>query len=281
MHEAFLTKRDLYLAAIGPLCKIGVSRRPKRRVTGLSQTQPHRANLIKVWPKVGHLEPMVHSILEPLRQRSEWFRCSLGFAEWVCEMAVSQKQQTASRAVLLYKQLMDCRARWERLGGFKGAEDERRTLWSATKSLENDLHAAGFDTGGYRFQISFQCMREQDDARRRDPWGKHLHAAPTGDDPRRPRPPRMTQEQMQERKIAALAPHQIAALRAVSASCGFDNIDAFTFNVLGHIGLLKRPRGSKAKTDWQLTDEGRAALEQLALAEHPSFKASSKVPAAW
>ena len=144
MHEAFLTKRDLYLAAIGPLCKIGVSRRPKRRVTGLSQTQPHRANLIKVWPKVGHLEPMVHTILEPLRQRSEWFRCSLGFAEWVCEMAVSQKQQTASRAVLLYKQLMDCRARWKRLGGFKGTEDERRALWSATKSLEDDLHAARF-----------------------------------------------------------------------------------------------------------------------------------------
>ena len=48
---------------------------------------------------------------------------------------------------------MDCRARWERLGGFKGAEDERRALWSATKSLEDDLHAAGFDTGGYRFQI--------------------------------------------------------------------------------------------------------------------------------
>ena len=71
MHEAFLTKRDLYLAAIGPLCKIGVSRRPKSRVTGLSQTQPHRANLIKVWPKVGHLEPTVHSILESLRQRSE------------------------------------------------------------------------------------------------------------------------------------------------------------------------------------------------------------------
>ena len=47
----------------------------------------------------------------------------------------------------------------------------------------------------------------------------------------------MTQEQMQERKIAALAAHQIAALRAVSASCGFDNIYAFTFNVLGHIGL--------------------------------------------
>ena len=205
MHEAFLTKRDLYLAAIGPLCKIGVSRRPKSRVTGLSQTQPHRANLIKVWPKVGHLEPMVHTILEPLRQRSEWFRCSLGFAEWVCEMAVSQKQETASHAVLLYKQLMDCRARWKRLGGFKGTEDERRALWSATKSLEDDLHAAGFDTGGYRFQISSQRMREQDDARRRDPWGEHLHAAPTGDDPRRPRPPRMTEEQMQERKIAALA----------------------------------------------------------------------------
>ena len=148
MHEAFLTKRDLYLAAIGPLCKIGVSRRPKRRVTGLSQTQPHRANLIKVWPEVGHLEPMVHRILEPLRQRSEWFKCSPGFAEWVCEMAVSQKQETASHAVLLYKQLMDCRARWERLGGFKGAEDERRALWSATKSLEDDLHAAGFVLAG-------------------------------------------------------------------------------------------------------------------------------------
>jgi hypothetical protein len=102
---------------------------------------------------------MVHSILEPLRQRSEWFKCSLGFAEWVCEMAVSQKQQTASHAVLLYKQLMNCHARWERLGGFKGAEDERRALWSATKSLENDLHAAGFDTGGYRSKFrSSACV---------------------------------------------------------------------------------------------------------------------------
>jgi Meiotically up-regulated gene 113 len=284
--EAFLTKRDLYLATIDDsLCKIGVSRRPKRRVRGISTTQPHKAKLVKVWPKAGLLEPTVHQILKPLRQRGEWFKCAPDFAEWICEMAISQKQETARHAALLYKQLMDCEARWERLGGIKGAEDECGAVRSALKSLEDDLHAAGFDTEGYRMRIAIRRAREQD-ARRRDPWGEYLNAAPTGD-LRRPRPPRMTQEQRQERQlaalaqkqqrqlaafaqerernrkaVAALAPHQIAALRAVGTSNGHDKIDALTFDVLGRIGLLMRPKGTKTKTAWQLTDEGRAALEQ-------------------
>jgi hypothetical protein len=59
-----------------------------------------------------------------------------------------------------------------------------------------------------------------------------------------------------------LAPRQIAALRALVTSNGLDEFDAFTFDVLGRMGLLARPKGSKAKTDWQLTEEGRAALER-------------------
>ena len=65
-----------------------------------------------------------------------------------------------------------------------------------------------------------------------------------------------------EKAIAALAPRHIAALRAVVTSNGFDEIDAFTFDVFGRIGLMTRPNGGKTKMDWQPTDEGRAALEQ-------------------
>jgi hypothetical protein len=72
----------------------------------------------------------------------------------------------------------------------------------------------------------------------------------------------ISEEQKRKRQLAALAPHQIAALRAIVASSGFDEIDAFTFGVLGRMGLLMWPNGTKTKTAWQLTDEGRAALEQ-------------------
>jgi hypothetical protein len=67
----------------------------------------------------------------------------------------------------------------------------------------------------------------------------------------------LAQEQERRQKaIAALAPHQIAALRAVVTSNGLDEFDAFTFDVLGRMGLLMRPKGTKTKTAWQLTDEG-------------------------
>jgi hypothetical protein len=66
----------------------------------------------------------------------------------------------------------------------------------------------------------------------------------------------------QQKAIEALAPRHIAALRAVVTSSGFDDVDAFTFDVLGRIGLMTRRKGSKTKTDWQLTDEGRAVLEK-------------------
>jgi Meiotically up-regulated gene 113 len=275
--ETFLAKRDLYLAAIeGSLVKIGVSRKPKRRVTGISTTQPHKAELIKIWPKAGRLEPTVHHVFKPLRHRGEWFKCGTDFAQWVCEMVVSQKQDTARHAVTLYKQLKDSEARWERLAGVaKERADERAALWSAITSLEDDLHAAGFDTEGYQIRMAVARERQQRDARRRDPWGEYIDAA-SNHDLRPLRTPWISQEekhkrqvaalaQEQERRqkaIAALAPRHITALRAVVTSSGFDEIDAFTFDVLGRMGLLTRPKGSKVKADWQLTDEGRAVLEQ-------------------
>ena len=111
---------------------------------------------------------------------------------------------------------------------------------------------------------------ELEEARRRDPW--YVDVEPSGG-LRRPLP--MSKEQQQERQraalvqaqekrkkaIAALGRRQIVALRAVATSSGLDDIDAFTFDVLARIGLLIRRKGSKSKADWQLTDEGRAAVE--------------------
>jgi hypothetical protein len=252
--EAFLAKRDLYLAAIdGPLCKIGVSRRPKRRVGGISMTQPHKAKLIKVWPTAGHLEPTVHHILRPLQQRGEWFKCEPDFAEWICEMVISQKNETAAHGVVLYKQLIDCEARSLRLRYVKGLENEGSRLLRAQISLENDLLAAGFDRDAYRLRI--QGMQDREQKGRQKEVIREFQRKMMQDK-------RDQEEERRQEAIAALAPHQIAALHAVSASCGFDSIDAFTFDVLGHLGLLKRPKGRKAKTDWQLTDEGRAALDR-------------------
>jgi hypothetical protein len=71
---------------------------------------------------------------------------------------------------------------------------------------------------------------------------------------------RKQDEERRQKAIAALTPHHIAALRAVSTSHGFDQIEAFTFDVLAGLGLLSRPKGSKAKTDWRLTGEGQTAL---------------------
>src|SRR5260370_35533954 len=106
--EAFLAARDLYLAAIdGPLCKIGVSRKTKRRGAEPSTTQPHKVKLIKVWTKAGRFEPVCHNVLMPLGQRGEWFKCEPNFAAWICEMVISQNRATVSHAVGLYKQLSE------------------------------------------------------------------------------------------------------------------------------------------------------------------------------
>jgi hypothetical protein len=71
---------------------------------------------------------------------------------------------------------------------------------------------------------------------------------------------RKQDEERRQKTIAALTPHYIAALLAVSTSNGLDQIEAFTFDVLAGLGLLSRPKGSKAKTDWRLTGEGQTAL---------------------
>jgi hypothetical protein len=63
-----------------------------------------------------------------------------------------------------------------------------------------------------------------------------------------------------QKDISELAPLHVAALRAVVTSSAFDEINAFIFDVLGRVGLLTRPKSSKAKTDWQLIEQGRTVL---------------------
>jgi excinuclease UvrABC nuclease subunit len=56
----------LYFAEIrDDLCKIGVSKKPKKRVTQLSTTQRHKAKLIASWPAMSHLEATVHHFFTP------------------------------------------------------------------------------------------------------------------------------------------------------------------------------------------------------------------------
>lgn len=141
--EAFLAKRDLYLTAIdGPLCKIGVSRKPKRRVAALSETQPHKVKLVKVWPKAGYFEPVCHQVLMPLGQRGKWFKCSPGFAQWICELIIAKERERASPAVLLYKQLSDSEARFRRLERLPGYKEELHRLSREQMSLEGDLRVS-------------------------------------------------------------------------------------------------------------------------------------------
>ena len=61
-------------------------------------------------------------------------------------------------------------------------------------------------------------------------------------------------------QLKSLPAHQIAGLRAVEAGT-VDQIDGFTLDVLGRTTLLTRPKGSKAKSAWVLTDDGRLALK--------------------
>jgi len=63
-----------------------------------------------------------------------------------------------------------------------------------------------------------------------------------------------------KRQLESLAIHQLAALRAVAAK-SVDQTDRFTLDVLGSMKLLVRPKGSTKKSDWQLSDDGRTALE--------------------
>jgi hypothetical protein len=84
-------------------------------------------------------------------------------------------------------------------------------------------------------------------------------------------------ETLQARKrdemIAALQPHQWVALHAVHSgeTRAFDAIDAFTFDVLARMKLLKRKPGrGKSKRDWQLTELGALALSRAPLILNPS-----------
>jgi hypothetical protein len=61
-------------------------------------------------------------------------------------------------------------------------------------------------------------------------------------------------------QIKSLPAHQVAGLQAVAAGT-VDQTDGFTLDVLGRMKLLTRPKGSKRKSAWELTEEGRMALE--------------------
>jgi hypothetical protein len=69
-----------------------------------------------------------------------------------------------------------------------------------------------------------------------------------------------------DNEIACLDNYQIAGLRAVQAGSAeaLALVNSFTLDVLGHMGLLVRAKGGKGKAAWQLTDDGRLALERHA-----------------
>jgi hypothetical protein len=62
------------------------------------------------------------------------------------------------------------------------------------------------------------------------------------------------------RQLKSLPPHQVVALRKVQVGA-VEQTDRFTLDVLGSMNLLVRPKGSKKKSDWQLTEEGLLALD--------------------
>ena len=66
-----------------------------------------------------------------------------------------------------------------------------------------------------------------------------------------------------QRQIESLRPHQISGLRIIASGATeqIDTMDAFTLDVLGRMGLLRRPKGTRGKGAWQLTEEGRVALK--------------------
>jgi hypothetical protein len=66
-----------------------------------------------------------------------------------------------------------------------------------------------------------------------------------------------------QKQIAGLPSHQIKGLRVIASGSfeRIDTVDGFTLDVLGRMGLLKRIKGKSGKRGWELTDDGRAALE--------------------
>jgi hypothetical protein len=61
-------------------------------------------------------------------------------------------------------------------------------------------------------------------------------------------------------QIKSLPAHQIAGLIAVEAGTA-ELTDGFTLDTLGRMELLMRLKGNKSKSAWQLTDDGRLAIE--------------------
>ena len=139
----FFVQRYLYVAAIEgrDLCKIGVSKKPKRRIAGLSSTQPHKANLVKQWPRAGLFEKVIHKIFKPMRVRGEWFKCDPKFVEWVCDNVLSGGREKAEKAATLFCEL------------------NRLEIHPERHILDESLHNLGFDTVGYRIKAA--VLRER------------------------------------------------------------------------------------------------------------------------
>jgi Meiotically up-regulated gene 113 len=153
----FLAKRHLYVAAGGGYCKIGVSKKPNQRMSDLSSAQASDIELIKSWPKQGHLEPMAHEVLEPLRVRREWFKCEPEFGGWICEQLIAGLRHKAIKGVELYCEVGGCDIHSDRV---------------RVASLEDELHGLGFETFGHRMKAAIKRSRESDGHKWIDYWTK-------------------------------------------------------------------------------------------------------------
>lgn len=148
--------------------------------------------------------------------------------------------------------------------------DERdrivRVLRTAVlREIAGKMTGHPFHVSTYGGQIT-QAMRDYQRA--------HETLAASRDRPPRPAPYRQQiaadaidklREQARDDMIAGLRTDQFAALRAVQSGApeGFNAFDAFTFDVLGRMGLLRRkPDSRKSKRDWELTDLGTLALSR-------------------
>ena len=111
--------------------------------------------LIKSWPKKGHLEPVVHEVLRPLRLRREWFKCEPEFGVWVCEQLIAGLRDNAIKGVALYVEL-------ERTDG-PHPDDHR---------LNEELFQLGFETFAYRMKAAAEEERLYGGHKWIDKWAR-------------------------------------------------------------------------------------------------------------
>lgn len=66
---------DLYAITVHgqPFVKIGRSNSVESRLKDLQTSSPFNMKIAKVWHGLGHMEPHVHDLFHPWRERGEWF----------------------------------------------------------------------------------------------------------------------------------------------------------------------------------------------------------------